>query len=152
MTPGTLHSLALAGALVAPGLIVAAAGGPPAGPDGEPVRGRVTYQGRPVHDAGILFGSVGTSRDGVVSGPIARDGSFELELPRGKYQISILPLSREAWTRADRPPRPDGQAAPGTLTSPGEEYVPRRFRFPTTSQLSVTIDDRAYRLEIDLKD
>jgi hypothetical protein len=152
MTPGTLHSLALAGALLAPGLIVAAAGGPSVGPDAAPVRGRVTYHGRPVHDAGILFCSVGTSRDKVVSGPIARDGSFKLALSRGRYEISILPVSREAWTRADRPSRPDGQAAPGILTSSGEEYVPRRFRFPATSQLSITIGDRAYRLEIDLKD
>src|SRR5689334_7533075 len=137
MTPGTLHWLALAGALLAPGLIVAAAGGPSGDPDAAPVRGRVTYQGGPVHDAGILFCSVGTSRHEVGSVPIARDGSFKLALPRGRYEISILPASRAAWTRADRPSRPDGQAPPGMLTSPGEEYVPRRFRFLSTSQLSV---------------
>jgi hypothetical protein len=152
MTPGTLHSLALAGALLAPGLIVAASGGPSVGPDAAPVRGRVTYHGRPVYDAGILFCSVGTLRDKVVSGPIARGGSFKLDLPRGRYAISILPVSRAAWTGADRPSRPDGRAVPRTLTSPGEEYVPRRFRFPATSPLSVTIDDRACHLEIDLKD
>jgi hypothetical protein len=152
MAAGTLHSLALAGALLAPSLIVATAGDPPVGPDAAPVRGHVAYHGRPVHDAGILFCPVGRPRDEVVSVPISRGGSFKLALSRGRYEISILPVSRAAWTRADRPLRPDGQAAPRTLTFPGEEYVPLRFRFPATSQLSVTIGDRAYRLEIDPQD
>jgi hypothetical protein len=148
MKPGTVPSLALAGALLAPILMVATAHGvSPRGLNATSVRGRVTFDRRPVHDAGIVFCAAGGSRQEIASAPIRRDGSFGLELDPGRYEIAIMPASAGAWRRARNP---DGAAGRPAAVSPGEEQVPMKFRFPTKSGLSITIGERAYRLEIDL--
>jgi len=153
MTPGTLHSLVLAGALFAPSLLVAAAGGMPKGiADATRVRGRVTYNGEPMKDAAIVFYMAGRSTGDIASVPMKADGSFALRLPRGRHEIFILPISRSRRTGAIGRPRPEARETMPTLASDREPQIPKRFRYPTTSQLAVTIGDRAYRIDIELQD
>jgi len=153
MTSGTVYSLALAGTLFTPSLMLAMAGSNTSvGSDATWVRGRVTYNGSPVSDAGIVFRPSQRPSGDFTVAPTNGDGSFALTLFRGRYEIYLLPASNTDRGRASKIHRPNGRATPGTPASHREENFPARFSDPRMSQLSVTIGDRAYHIEIDLKD
>jgi hypothetical protein len=132
--------------------MVASIGGITAGSlDPTEVRGRVTYNGRPVSNADIVFHSSDKLAKDFASTRIAEDGSFSVWLFRGRYEIFLIPFSLDPRGRPGGPPRPDEQATPGALASPRLKQFPARFRDPRTSQLSVAIGGRVYRIDIDLR-
>ena len=141
------------GALFTPSLMVVATGGNPSvSADATVVRGRVTYHGRPVSDTGIVFlASDGSSRH-FAAAPISGDGSFAVRLFRGRYEIFLLPLPPPTRSGASELPGANGRATPEIPDSPRGDQFPPRFGDRKTSPLSVTIGDRDYLIEIDLRD
>jgi len=121
-----VYSLALAGTLFTPSLMLAMAGSNTSvGSDATWVRGRVTYNGSPISDASIVFRSSERPSGDFAVAPITGDGSFALTLFRGRQEIYLLPASGTDGSRASKIHRPNGRATPGTPASHREENFRR---------------------------
>lgn len=95
-------------------------------PAGNSVSGTVSYQGNLLdHGSVRFFGADGRP----VGSVIQEDGSYQIGLPPGKYQVSVSspPKLPPGYEEGDRIPR-DPSA------------VPARYGQPNSSRLSTTVD------------
>ena len=106
------------------------------GPELFPVKGRVTLDGKPLPDAGVMFLPDGNGPS--ANGTTDSDGHFELMTVnsmgaiRGTHPVVIA-------KRKYVPPKPGDPAPPGGLVA--EWYSPKKYANPTTSQLSAEVVD-----------
>jgi hypothetical protein len=151
LTTRALPELALAGMLLALGLITASKGGLPlAAPQPAEIPGRLTYNGDPLGSVSVVLVPAGQPGRGQAAvGDVRWDGSFALRaVPEGRYDIFIH--RPESWEEV--------HAASGTKAGvagqrPGT--IPTRFTARGTSGLTISIGPRRHRIdriEIALRD
>src|SRR5438045_4067984 len=99
-------------------------------PKGEPVGGKVTFDGKPLPGGTVTF----VTKDGKTSVPakIAEDGTFKATVPTGSYRITVSPVAKK-----DDP----------------KKYVPipAKFGDPDTSGLTYEVKAGAQTFDIELK-
>ncbi|MBN1852057.1 MAG: hypothetical protein JW829_05005 [Pirellulales bacterium] len=90
------------------------------------VRGTVTYQGKALKRGSINFFP---EKGGPIGGPIREDGTFEYQLPEGKYRVAIRANTEvaEDWK--------EGSGPPANFKS----LLPPAYSRPDTSGLTVTV-------------
>jgi hypothetical protein len=151
----------IAGPLVA--LVVVAWAG--CGDDGfgqrYPVRGTVTYQGRPVTQGSIAFTPAEAGAARSASGPIREDGTYEMTtltpgdgvLP-GKYFVTVQAFARDrARVAKVEQPIPGGPINLIQLTKiPQKPLVPAKYAVPQTSGLTIEVKDAPMTFAIELVD
>ena len=100
-----------------------------------PVKGKVTYKGKPVTKGQVTFEPDGYGRPG--GGKLQSDGTFVLGTYKegdgvvaGHHQVSIS----------------------GTGSRAGKEVVPKKYTQRTTSKLEVDVDAEHTEFTFDLKD
>jgi hypothetical protein len=129
--------------------------------------GHVTYNGRPVSNATIVFISTDQREMNWGSGHIGKTGNYAISayqggvtLPPGPYNIFIrnTPQNREREGEVEKRGRfsvveDEVKPQPNTQTLPGQDVnVPARFNLPSTSGLVVRLDGQPQRVDIDLGD
>jgi hypothetical protein len=126
-----------------------------------PVRGRVTYQGKPLAKGVISFIPDGDSGRGalgeIVNGTITNVSTFALNdgmLP-GTYALTLASFQRVGTahqrTKHDRSHDGNGDEDDGTLTM-GVNVLPKKYSLPESSGLRFRVEQRPTRLTIDLQD
>ena len=106
------------------------------GPELFPVHGRVTLDGKPLADAGVMF--MPDENGPSAMGTTDSEGRFELMTVnrigaiRGNHPVVIA-------KRKYVPPKPGEPAPPGGLVA--EWYSPRKYANPMTSELSAEVGD-----------
>jgi hypothetical protein len=120
-------------------------------PNMVPIRGTVTYQGRPLQEGTVLY--VPKASDGrQARGDIQPDGSFRLTTLRkydgaqhGDYAIVVIALEPHP---GEPPSREEVEAAGGIKRG---SIIPAKYTKPDTSGLSDTVDgDHSGMMEIKL--
>ena len=104
------------------------------------VSGTVSYQGSPLDHGSLRF----FGPDGRPIGCVIReDGSYEINLPPGDFQVSV----------SSPPRRPAGDPTDDTPPPPDPNALPDIFSQPVTSGLSFSVGPQSGPLtyEIDLK-
>jgi hypothetical protein len=106
-----------------------------------PVRGRVTYKGKPVANANVSFSPTESTGRAAATGITDSSGHFTLQTAAtndgaqpGKYQVSIIARG------ADRPPKPGESLSgmPGEMI-PGDPIIPTKYFAPDTSGLTFEV-------------
>lgn len=99
-----------------------------------PVKGKVTYKGKPVTKGTVKFEPDGYGRK--ASGPLQADGTFVLTTEKegdgvvaGHHQVSIF----------------------GTGSHPAKELVPRKYTQRNSSQLTADVDAEHTEFQFDLR-
>jgi hypothetical protein len=116
------------------------------------VKGTITYNGEPVTE-GLL--NLDAGKGYIVTGLIARDGTFELEsmwgkeVPAGTYTVTVLPV----------PPKPGAVPTPEEMfeaqkkaKNGASEGLPKKFTNSTTSEVSLDIAVGEQEVKIELVD
>lgn len=110
---------------------------------GEPtVYGVVTYEGEPVTSGLINFLSPGGKPLG---GALQPDGSYEVRLPPGDYQVRIDSPEEFAPAQLD----PQGRPLPPEVIKPRQ--VPLKFAGFESSGLKASVADEPARQQLDFK-
>ncbi len=108
---------------------VAGCGGLPDEPQRVPVKGQVTYDGRPVADGRIRFEPMGRTK-GPVSGGAIADGRFLIDhkggVPVGRQRVHI-----EAYRTAEHA-RPDPVEGPLRV-----QFLPERYNVKSTLKITI---------------
>ena len=135
------------------------------------VRGRVSYNGRPLEEGALLFVPVDAVDIDWAVGPIGKDGRYSIEpgwrrgrSAKARYRICIIPFPHSS-TLGDRSPLPSNEPRPDTnpasrpdetpdsrLEKPRDLRVPEQYTKIWTSPLEVTLDRGSARVDVDLKD
>ncbi|MCR4415884.1 MAG: carboxypeptidase-like regulatory domain-containing protein [Thermoguttaceae bacterium] len=108
------------------------------------VSGRVTFQGKPVTDARIMFSDpeYGT----YFTAPLDANGRFEMRSAEGPglwvgpYKVTILPKIEDPPIGPAPPPKP----------RPGPN-IPAKYRDPKTTPLSVEVQEKNEPFNFDLE-
>lgn len=113
----------------------------------QPVSGRVTFQAKPVVAGVVRFSSSQMGID--MTAEIRPDGSYEIVrahgpgLPEGTYQVAIMPL---------RVGRSKGSGVENLPKRPNQHPdIPEKYRDPSTSGLTLTVNPGSNRLDIDMQ-
>lgn len=103
-------------------------------PDLIPVKGKVTYKGKPVGKGVVRFEPDGVGRE--ASGTIQSDGTFVLTTNKegdgvvaGHHRVSIA----------------------GTGPTPARELIPKQYTQASTSRLEVDVDTQHTEFPLDLR-
>jgi hypothetical protein len=141
-----MSSLAWPSLLVMCGVLSAAGCGDSGLPKTVPVKGKVTYRGRPVTSGLVMLTPSGSGH--AATGSLAADGSFELTtfvkndgaVP-GSYQVAVQVFPEE------------GAGLPGAEFGGKPPPIPLKFGSATTSGLTAEIkDEKDQTLDLVLKD
>jgi hypothetical protein len=117
------------------------------------VRGKVTFQGRPVtYGSVIVLSGDHTARSGVIEA----DGSYTVEgVHPGAVKIGVIshdPSRGRSTLRGHKPDPPARKgAAPRKTRTGGWFPLPRKFEDPETSGLSATLGPGRVAHDLDLK-
>jgi hypothetical protein len=99
-------------------------------PTGNPVTGRVTFQGQPLDQGSIEFSPA--AGQGTVSGGMIRDGQYTIPadsgLEPGLYHVRILSTEGPA-SRTDE--------MPGEVKTPPKQRIPVEYNSETTLQAEI---------------
>lgn len=111
-----------------------------------PVRGVVTYDGKPVPGAVVLFQN---DKLGVhMMAPTDENGRYEVQmangagLPLGEYDVAVSPPIQ------DHPLGPISAPPPGRNDYPN---IPERYRKTSTSKLKLTVGEQANNLDVKMR-
>jgi len=133
-----LTSVVLAGLALTGG---ACNSGPPVGD----VKGRVTFEGKPVAEGNISFfnSKLGAGADA----PLASDGTFAIKtqvrgLPVGDYVVFITP---ETYLDKSDP------HTPPSLVEKNPANIPKKYRRQGTSPLKATVEPGKNEFDFDMK-
>jgi hypothetical protein len=105
------------------------------------VNGTVTFDGQPVANGSITF--VRTEGSLVREGAVIRDGSFQVQVPPGKYRIELTAQ------RVKGKKKQIGFSGEEEEVEITEEMFPERYN--TKSELSEEIRSGTHSLNLDLK-
>jgi hypothetical protein len=108
-----------------------------------PVKGTITYKGKPVPQGSIMFQP---ENNGPSATANIKDGSYSLKTYRngdgavlGKHKVTVISLEDQAGllpeTRANLPP----------------PIVPLHYSFPDKSGLTATVEDKSNTIDFHLK-
>lgn len=110
-----------------------------------PVKGTVTYQGKPLPEALVLF----RSKDGkwTASGRTDTDGKYKLTTfnpgdgaPAGEYLVSVTAFESPSAAEDEEKPAP-----------PPKLLIPAKYRLPETSGLTAVVEQKENEINFDLK-
>jgi hypothetical protein len=113
-----------------------------------PVRGKVTFQGKPVASGMVRFSNTQAGIDVVID---VHDGVYAVAvtqtpgLPEGTYQVAILP---PRWARPLTPP---GQAIAKPAQPPVYLDIPTKYHQPSTSGLTLTVKPGDNTFDVDMQ-
>jgi hypothetical protein len=121
--------------------------------------GRVTYQGRPVTGAGIVFCPVQPSKGSGAGAVIGENGVYSIDSgwiratnARVPYRICVLKGQRRVDGRAST----DHMSSASEISTAGHPTVatgfPARFSNVLSSPLQVALGPESARVDVDLKD
>jgi len=109
-----------------------------------PIRGEVTYNGKPLSDGSVIYVPV-EPNGRQASGRINADGTFDLTTLKGKdgamkgsYQIAVYALKSKA---GGIPSREDMESSNRSTGAEPEFVVPEKYADPSTSELTDTVDE-----------
>jgi hypothetical protein len=121
--------------------------------------GRVTYHGRPVTGAGIVFCPVQPSKGSGVGAVIGKDGLYSIDSgwiratnARVPYTICVLQGQRRVDDRASSDPTSPASEVSTAGHPIAASGFPARFSNVLTSPLQVALGPESARVDIDLKD
>lgn len=121
-----------------------AAGCRPAGEPLWPVAGRVTLNREPVEGVSLRFTAARGEPDMIA--PVRPDGTYEVVmargagLPRGDYAVTVIPTPISSIGPAPKPAAPRKQSA-----------IPAKYARAATSGLTLTVEPRSNRFDVDLR-
>ncbi|MCS7237758.1 MAG: carboxypeptidase-like regulatory domain-containing protein [Thermoguttaceae bacterium] len=110
-----------------------------------PVRGTVTFQGKPLPDATVLF----RSKDGkwTASGRTDSNGTFTLTTfnpgdgaPAGEYMVAVMAFEAPATSESEEKPGP-----------PPKMLIPKKYATPETSGLTATVGEKENEVKLTLE-
>jgi hypothetical protein len=110
-----------------------------------PVTGKVAFQGKPVSTGRICFTDMQNAIS--VGAILGNDGTYAVRmaegagLPEGRYQVTVQPPVM------DIPPGPNLKP----IKIPEYPNIPKKYRSPSTSGLTLTVKDDAGRYDVDMK-
>jgi len=130
-----------------------------------PVKGKITYQGKPA-PAGCVITFIHSERNFPASAEIAADGSYTLlfngkpEVPVGTYKVSVTPPAAAAAQAASADPsNPEAYKAMMMKQgiSKGDEQaevvtIPTKYATPETSGVTFTVVEEPTSYDLDMKD
>jgi predicted small lipoprotein YifL len=125
-----------------------------AGPAYWPVRGKVTFQGKPVAVGQIRFSNPAAGIDVVES--LDTDGQYAIitgdrkGLPEGQYQVAVIPKLDFSKVKCDTSGRP----IPSTMPSSAERNppnIPQKYHDPAASGLTATVKPTANTFDVDMQ-
>jgi hypothetical protein len=126
----------------------------PSGPAYWPISGKVTFQGKPVAIGEIRFCNSKIGIDVVES--LKGDGQYVVVtgkrngLPEGEYQVAIMPKLDFSKVKCEK----DGRPIASTMPTPLERNppnIPRNYRSPATSNLTVTVKPTSNTFDVDMQ-
>ena len=137
-------------------LAVLAAASGCGGPKVYPVRGTITFEGKPMKGGGaIAFMPLQQQEGKAPGGEIGEDGSYELtthspgdgSMP-GEFRVVISQVTEREPENSE-----DGQkvARPRELSLPAADRIPTLYGDPYNSPLTATVEARDNELNFDLK-
>jgi hypothetical protein len=119
--------------------------GPTAGVKTYPVTGTVTYQGKPLPEATVMFRS--TDGQYTASGRTDLEGKYRLTTaspgdgaPAGEYRVAIIAI--------EAPPA-DEEEKPGP---PPKSLIPTKYNQPETSGLTAVVAEKENVIDFNLTD
>jgi hypothetical protein len=112
----------------------------------QPVFGKVTFQGKPVAAGVVRFSNPQIGID--MTAALRPDGTYEVVrahgpgLPEGTYQVAIMP-----------PPigRSKGSAVEDLPAPPKRPDIPEKYRQPSTSGLTLTVQPGKNCFDVDMR-
>ena len=130
-----------------------------------PVKGKVTYNGKPA-PAGCIITFIHSERNFPASAQIAADGTYTLlfngkpEVPVGTYKVSVTPpAAAAAETASAGPSNPEAYKAmmmkQGISKGGGQAKVatiPTKYATPETSGVTFTVIEEPTTYDLDMKD
>ena len=124
-------------------LLAAFAGCGSDNPDGIPVSGEVSFQGKPLDQGAIEFTPLDASHR--MSGAPISEGEYSIPaeqgLSAGKYQVRITSTAGGAEVDPDQPPGESG--------TPAKERIPAEFNTQTKQEVEVKEEgDNTFKFEI----
>lgn len=147
------------GAIIAAALAAAGCGVSPPSWNSVQVWGRVTYNGEPVKDGGLVLVPGPSTKSNSGIGFISEDGRYNLSstvtgisLDPGHYVIFFTPPSVHVERKRDLIAEDDTELAEKARAIAASYPVPKRFLSPQTSGLWVDLEKEPTRVDIDLKD
>lgn len=126
----------------------------PSGPAYWPISGKVTFQGTPVAIGQIHICNAKAGIDIIES--LDANGQYTIVtgrkqgLPEGEYQVAIIPKLDFSRMKCE----PNGRPIPSTMPSEAERNppnIPRKYRDPATSGLTLTVKSGANLFDIDMQ-
>jgi hypothetical protein len=101
-------------------------------PKGEPVSGKVSFEGKPLSSCAVTF----VTKDGktAVTALLDAEGSYKATVPVGTYLITVQPV----------PPKKTDPPKPGPV-------IPPKYSDPKTTPLVCEVKSGAQTLDIELK-
>jgi hypothetical protein len=127
-----------------------------------PVKGKVTYNGKPV-PAGCIITFINTERNFPATAQIAADGTYTLlfngkpEVPVGNYKVSVtLPVAQTASVDASNPDAYKAMMmSKGISKGSGEAKVatiPTKYATPEGSGVTFSVIEGPSTYDLDMKD
>ena len=107
--------------------------------------GKVTFQGQPVPEGRVYFSD--STRGINMGAKLKQDGSYEVltaqgaGLPLGTYAVSVTPPPPSFGVNPNEPP----------VAGPSYANIPRKYRNPKTSELTLEAGEGENRLDIDMQ-
>ena len=127
---------------IAAGLLTALPIGCSSGPPTGEVKGKVTFQGKPVAEGSITFDN--PQEGGTAGADLSSDGTYVVKggVVVGEYLVTITPAMHMVDTDPGRtPPSPEEKPAPD---------IPESYRMPGTTTLRATVKRGQNELNFDM--
>ena len=124
------------------------------GPEYWPVRGNVTFRGKPVAVGLVRFSNPQMGVDVVAE--LDADGKYVIVtaggrgLPKGRYHVAIV--SKVDFSKVKS--APDGLPIPSTMPSAAERNppnIPQKYHDPATSGLTLTVKPEPNTFDVDMQ-
>lgn len=129
-------------ALATAALLVLSGCGSDGLPNMVPIRGEVTYNGKPLNHGRVVYLPKDPTKCRQASGPIKADGTFELTTQKGgdgamfgDYEIVVFSRGSDNGSQAKT--REEYEAA---MKNSATESIPERFMDPSTSGVTDKVD------------
>jgi hypothetical protein len=139
-------------------VVLVLAGCGPKGKKSGAVTGKVTYKGQPVNGAALLLYPASGGDTPALTVPVGQDGEFRIsDVAPGEYKVVVQgsPGAQQVDPRMlkSMPPekRAEAEAKLKGMNTPPTIPFPKKYTDPKTTDLKVTVTDKAETKDLELQ-